>query len=434
MRIIGLTAENVKRLKAVEIRPVGSMVQITGPNGAGKTSVLDAIMMGLGGKSLECPDPIRHGAEGAEVEIDLGEVVVKRKWTSAGNSRVQVEGRDGAVFKAPQELLDKWLGPLSFDPLAFSRMDPRQQVETLKRLTGLDFSDLDARRAHVYQERGDVNRQAKLLEGQIKGLPNLPDAPASEISVADLSQRHAQAVQQREHNQRKRTDAQTWAQAVTSLEANVRALEVELAEKRRRLAEAVQTRDRLATEVAQLVDPNPEAILSQLRGAEEHNRLYLEHRKRAEKQAELRTLNERSDSLTSTIEAIDEEKRNLLASTPMPVSGLAFGEAGVTFNGVLLEQASAAEQLRISAAIGAALNPKLRIMLLRDGSLLDQQSMTLLEKFASETDTQIWIERVADEPGGVGIYIEEGEVVAVDGHPVPEIKKSEVEEKAGAAS
>ena len=106
----------------------------------------------------------------------------------------------------------------------------------------------------------------------------------------------------------------------------------------------------------------------------------------------------------------------------------------MTFNGVLLEQASAAEQLRISAAIGAALNPKLRIMLLRDGSLLDQQSMTLLEKFASETDTQIWIERVADEPGGVGIYIEEGEVVAVDGHPVPEIKKSEVEEKAGAAS
>jgi recombinational DNA repair ATPase RecF len=39
----------VKRLRAVTIRPDGSLVQISGRNAQGKTSVLDAIEMALGG-------------------------------------------------------------------------------------------------------------------------------------------------------------------------------------------------------------------------------------------------------------------------------------------------------------------------------------------------------------------------------------------------
>ena len=41
MRILKLTAENVKRLKVVEITPRGDLVQISGRNGQGKTSVLE---------------------------------------------------------------------------------------------------------------------------------------------------------------------------------------------------------------------------------------------------------------------------------------------------------------------------------------------------------------------------------------------------------
>lgn len=37
MKIVKLSAENVKKLRAVEITPDGPVVQITDPNGAGKS-------------------------------------------------------------------------------------------------------------------------------------------------------------------------------------------------------------------------------------------------------------------------------------------------------------------------------------------------------------------------------------------------------------
>lgn len=49
MKIIRLDAANVKRLKAVEITPDGTLQVVTGANGAGKSSVLDAIWLALGG-------------------------------------------------------------------------------------------------------------------------------------------------------------------------------------------------------------------------------------------------------------------------------------------------------------------------------------------------------------------------------------------------
>lgn len=41
--IISLTVENIKKIKAVTIRPTGNVVEITGRNGQGKSTVLDAI-------------------------------------------------------------------------------------------------------------------------------------------------------------------------------------------------------------------------------------------------------------------------------------------------------------------------------------------------------------------------------------------------------
>ena len=78
MKIVSLTAENVKKLVAVQIRPDGNLVQICGKNGQGKTSVLDSIWWALTGTSHIQAAPIRAGANQARIRLDLGDLVVTR--------------------------------------------------------------------------------------------------------------------------------------------------------------------------------------------------------------------------------------------------------------------------------------------------------------------------------------------------------------------
>lgn len=74
MRIITLKAENVKRLKAVEIQPDGDVVVIAGRNAQGKSSVLDAIWLALAGAAgaKETTRPIRD----AEITLADDERIV----------------------------------------------------------------------------------------------------------------------------------------------------------------------------------------------------------------------------------------------------------------------------------------------------------------------------------------------------------------------
>lgn len=119
LQIVELRASNVKRLTAVTIRPDehGNLVVLSGRNGAGKSSVLDAIAMALGGREQIPAEPIRRGADRAEVVVDLGELVVRRTFTPSGGGTLVVSNRDGARFQSPQTMLDALVGRLTFDPL-----------------------------------------------------------------------------------------------------------------------------------------------------------------------------------------------------------------------------------------------------------------------------------------------------------------------------
>ena len=77
-----------------------------------------------------------------------------------------------------------------------------------------------------------------------------------------------------------------------------------------------------------------------------------------------------------------------------PIKGLAFDEETVTFNGIPFDQISQGERIKISVAIGLVLNPKLKILLIRDASLLDEKNLEMVAKMAQKMDAQVWLERV----------------------------------------
>jgi hypothetical protein len=402
VKIIRLSAENIKRLKAVEITPDGTVQVITGKNAAGKTSVLDAIWLALGGgaASKETPRPIRDGEDHASVTLDLGDLVVTRTW-SKGATTLTVANADGARYGSPQGMLDALVGRLSFDPLAFTRLSPRDQSAALLDLVDLDvdLDDLARRRQGAYDTRTEVGRDLRALNGQIVGLgPVEEGVPDVEVSAADL----AAAFQAGLEANRRAGDAR---QRLVNARGIVEQLEQDLVNARAS-AKAVQA------EVAALPEPvDIDALDAQIRAADDTNRAVRRNAERDVAIARRRELTATHDELTATIEAIDAQKAAALAAATFPVDGLGFGEGGVTFGGVPFTQASSAEQIRVSLAMAMALNPRLRVIRILDGSLLDTESMELIAAAAAEHDFQCWIERVEDD-SEAAVVIEDGEALA----------------------
>src|SRR3990167_10959589 len=174
MKIIELKSTNIKNLKAVEIRPDGKSVVLTGKNGAGKSAVLDSIFTALTGKKLT--DPIRHGQERPDVNVDMGDFRVRKVWSEKGD-RLEVTTKDGDTKKSPQTFLNEIIGNLSFDPLEFSTMKPKEQRDLLAGIVGLDMTDLNNEEQAVRDERKSVNDKIRDAVAQLREMT----APGDDI-------------------------------------------------------------------------------------------------------------------------------------------------------------------------------------------------------------------------------------------------------------
>lgn len=403
LKIVELKSTNVKRLTAVRITPDGNLVVVGGNNGQGKTSVLDSIMYALGGKSAACAEPIHKGKKKAEVVVDLGELVVTRTFTAKGGT-LTVATADGAKVASPQALLDKLVGKLSFDPLEFDRMDPRQQRATLVDLVGLDFTDIDKRRKAAYDTRTDVNRALKAAQAKLDAAETF-DVPADAPSAAEAVEAYRKAQE----------DEATFAIIKRQAEGNKArraAIVEEIKALQNESAALEKTFANMQAEANKIPQHDLDALKAAVDNAEGLAEKVHANKRAAELTEEVEALEDESDDLTQAIERADEEKARALASAQFPVEGLAFTDDGVTLAGVPFEQASAAERLRVSVAMGLALNPRLRVMLIRDGSLLDEKSLDMLAQLAVEHDAQVWLERVG-HGAECTVVIEDGEVAEV---------------------
>lgn len=404
MKIISLEAENYKRLKAIEITPEGNTVIIAGRNAQGKTSVLDAIWAALGGREgNKASKPIREGADTAKVRVDLGDIIVTRIW-KGDNSTVKVESGEGAVYKSPQALLDSFIGKLSFDPLEFTRMSAREQREALLDLVELDvdLGELDSKRTALFDKRTAIGRDGKALGGE----PKLnADLPPDEVSAASVIALIRAAQEQERHN----------AEQVSKLEAIERE-RVTTANEIQRLQELLKStvdthKQQKATVEALPTASDVVALESSLSEVEATNYAIRQNNAARERAAIITEHRAAYEKLTAEISAMDKTKAAALAKAKFPVDGLGFDDSGVTYQDVPFDQASSAEQIRVSLGMAIALNPKLRVIRILDGSLLDDDNMKMISDAAAAHDFQVWIERVGDN-GSVGIVIEDGQVSA----------------------
>ncbi|MEQ1888068.1 MAG: AAA family ATPase [Alphaproteobacteria bacterium] len=437
MRIISLQAENIKRLVAVSIEPDGNIVEITGKNGAGKTSVLDAIYWALAGKDGVQSTPIRKGEDQAIIKLDLGDLKVTRKFKASEDggyaTSIAVESADGARFPSPQSMLDALVGSLSFDPLGFVRLKPADQLQTLKQfVTGVDFAAIEKANKADFDDRTILNRKAKEAHAQADAEPT----PGPKLTAADVSELIAQLesagqvateIERRKAGRARASDSiashqsegRSLSARVAALHAQIKNFKNEAAQLTEQMIEELRLAGVLEKKLL-AVEPLPEmpdtsAIKDRIEEAHKHNAAVAEQAAAQERVRAARetaaAAEKAAKDLTKKMEDRKASVAKAISDAALPVPGIVFDDGAVLLDGLPFDQASDAQQLRASIAIAAAMNPKLRVIRVRDGSLLDKDSMTLLAEFAQASDMQVWIETVQSGRHGA-IVIEDGMVVA----------------------
>lgn len=407
LSIINLQISNFMRVEAVEISPNGQpVIQITGKNAEGKSSVINAIWAALQWRAASgsIPEPIRRGQESATVRIDLGDLIITRTWKGE-KSTLTVTTREGAKYPSPQAVLDKLVSEIGFDPLEFCRMQPRDQRTTLMNLLKIDFSEFELERADRLKHKATAENEITGLYQRLREIPSVPEGtPDEEISARELILRINLASSQD-------TEKEKITNAILLNNKTIEEKRERISSLQRQLEELYVTQEEMEKKLGELHPEPIEPIQKQLSSIEETNR---QVRQKQEADRIRRHLQAAEDQLSRIVEAIkdiDQDKKDALASAKFPVPGLSFDESGILLNGVPFAQASTAEQIRVSLAMGIALNPDLRVLLIRDGNALDSNSLRLVSQMAEEAEMQVWMERV-DESGSVGICIEDGTVKA----------------------
>lgn len=404
MKIVGLEVSNIKRVNLVHVKPDGNTVIIAGANEQGKSSLLDAIEMAIGGGVMPTK-PVRDGENEGSVKIDLGDIIVYKTFSSDGRCALRVTAKDGTAMRSPQKVMDGFVGKLTFDPLVFSRQKPVEQLATLKSLVGIDFTKLDQDRQKIYGERTSVNRERNSAIANRDKCVRHPDAPAEETSAQALLD-ELRAINEHNKEAQRREDALAGVRtAQRGVLKEIADLEAKLAAKRAE-SEALAAQELEAT--AALMERKDDAAIAQrISKIDEVNGAVRENARWKELDGQASLLTRKSDALTKAIEKIDAEKVRAVQDANLPIPGLALGDGYVELDGIPFDQCSSAKKLRTSIAMGIALNPKLRVMLIRDGAFLDEGSMKLVAEMADEHDMQVWIERVGDDKNAT-VIIEDG--------------------------
>lgn len=423
MRLTGLEVENVKRVRLVQLE-LGdeSVVRIRGENEAGKSSFLDALQCLLGGAKTHPPKVIREGAAEAQVVATTDELVITRHWWKDEHGKecteLEVKALDGSPLKAPQAILDKLFADNALLPEAYSELESKRQLETLRKLVGVDTSKLDLEHEQLYASRTVENKKLEELKGRLTGMLQKEPAPLVDVAallkqrgeLTNLQQWAKQSAAERDAAMRRVSDAQ---EALKAAEAAANAARHKLEAVMKAAAEADNAVD-AAEEAAEGCDEQLAAVSTQIQSA---TALAAEHERWKERQRTKTELDAKQmlvDGQTGRLEALLQQKEEMVASAKFPVEGLGFGTAGVMYKGLPLEQASSAAQLRVSVGIARAMNPKLRVLLIRKGSLLDKKALGELERICEEQDFQAFVELVGED-GPATVVIRDGQVAAAAG-------------------
>lgn len=407
VKITQFEVENVKRIKAVQITPSPTgLTVIGGRNNQGKTSVLDAIMWALGGDRYRPSQVQREGSviPPREKLVLSNGVVVER---AGKNSDLKVTDASGR--KAGQQLLNSLVEQLALDMPRFMQSTSRDKAATLLRIVGLEdqVNALDRQEKELYNQRHAIGQIADQKVKYAKELPSYPDAPAEPVSAYDLIQRQQEILARNGENQRKRNYAKKLEEQRAIAKEQLAELERRYADARGKYTSLCMDCETAGKSALDLLDESTVELEASIRDIEAINVKVRTNQAKARAEAEAREYGDQYAGLTAQLEAVRQQKTDLLQGANLPLPGLSVENGELTYLDRPWDCMSGSDQLKVSAAIVRALKPECGFILM---DKLEQMDLETLQEFSAwmEAEGLQGIATRVSTGGECSIIIEDG--------------------------
>lgn len=222
MKIKAIKINNFLGIDELSYNP-GNLTVLEGPKGTGKSSVLEAIETAVNNNKRRT-EVIKHGNGESTlfIETDSGlEIDRKLRNDKADYLKLRQKGQG---IKSTESELRKFVSGDIFRPLDFINLDAKKQTEIILSMIKMQYSDQEINgwfgetvdvlsnintSKHLlqvlkdievakYKEREEVNREIKLLEGQVKGIeaelpPNYDGEEWKILKIQDYYNKVAEA-------------------------------------------------------------------------------------------------------------------------------------------------------------------------------------------------------------------------------------------------
>lgn len=369
--------------------------------------------------------------------------------------RLVLLDEEGQKIPSPQGALEAIIGNIGFDIMDFlslsktrggahSKEGALKQVEILKSLLPKEVRDeltlTDIKIKEITTKREALNREIKeLAEKQKHGYTdeqleefskpkNIEEIEKKLTDIGDASQKYANAVSAKSRLEKEIADDKKEISSglsavdaetnISELDALVSRLKqtndqktvtfmVHLNKYKGDLQKIVETAAGIPAKEKMLAntnkwfeknkEPKSDLIVKELSDANKHNETCKLVAKLKEEYIELEKKKKRYDEMEVEIKDLKDRKRNIFALNHLQVKGLTFDEDQVLYNGLPLDdnQQASSTIIGVGVKIAMLMNPNLKVIVIKDGSLLDKETANQILKMINKYGYQLLIEIVS---------------------------------------
>lgn len=417
IRINKLEIENVKRVKAVKLKPSDTGLTIIGGNNQqGKTSVLDAITWALGGNKYR-PSNAKNESSVIPPIIKLtmsNGLVVERKGKNSDLKVIDPRGE-----KAGQQLLDSFVEELALNLPKFMNQSSKEKANTLLQIIGVGdkLAELEQEEKEAYNQRHAIGQIADQKEKYAKEQVYYPDAPQQLVSASDLIKRQQEILAKNGQNQIHRNnlkeleasqvlDKEKYEQITAKIE--------ELTREKEGLGSLINSRadniEIAKKTVEELQDESTAELEASIENIEQLNEKVRANLSKEKAEEDAQGYRDQYSKLSTIINDIRKKKTDLLNSANLPLEGLMVDDRELLYKGYKWDSMSGAEQLKVATAIVRKLNPDCGFVLMDKLEQMDLDTLKEFGQWLEQEGLQVIATRVSkgDE---CSIIIEDGHVI-----------------------